>query len=119
MKDNFQISYDSMDQVKVELNLSEDQLAKWNEVNEKYYPRLRELERTDSLESRQRIMRTRRIIQDRDAELKEFIFAAQWEKYQAIQRNQQREKMKLRRQEMMEKRKQRLQEEKKESGGGQ
>ena len=118
MKDSFQISYDSMDQVKVELNLSEDQLAKWNEVNEKYYPRLRELEQADSLESRQRIMRTRRIIQDRDAELKEFIFAAQWEKYQALQRKEQREKMKIRRQEMMKKRKQ-LQEDKKGDDGGQ
>jgi len=36
MGDNFKVSYDSMDQLKVELNLSEEQLARWNEVNETY-----------------------------------------------------------------------------------
>ncbi|MEQ8629198.1 hypothetical protein [Ekhidna sp.] len=118
MNEDFEISYDSMDQVKVELNLSEDQLAKWSEVNEKYYPKLQALEKIDSLENRQRLMRVRRILQDRDAELKEFIFAAQWDKYQTLQRQEQRKRMKLRRQEMMMKRKQRLQEEKKEDDGG-
>jgi len=66
------------------------------------------------------MLRARSILQDRDAELKEFIFAAQWEKYQLLQRKEQRAKMKARRQEMMEKRKQKSGEVKeKEDDGGQ
>ena len=112
---NFEIPYDDIDQVKVALNLSEEQVAKWNEVNGKYYPSLQELEKTDTLDNRAKMAKVRKIFEDRDAELKEFVFAAQWEKYQMQQRKEMREQMKVRRQQMMEERKKRMEEKKKQN----
>ncbi|MEQ9466383.1 MAG: hypothetical protein RLN88_03175 [Ekhidna sp.] len=118
MMEDFEIRYDSMEQVKAELKLSDEQFAKWKEVNDRYYPQLAQIEKLDSLENRQRMMRVRKIQKDRDAELKEFIFAAQWEKYEMMQRTAQRERMKSRRQEMIDKRKQRMEEMKEEEPDG-
>ena len=113
MAEDFKIPYDDMDKVKVDLNLSEEQLTRWNEVNEKYYPSLQALEAVDTLDNRAKMAKARKIIEDRDAELKEFIFAAQWDKYQMQQRKEMREKMKARRQKMMEERKKQMEERKK------
>ncbi|WP_370090459.1 hypothetical protein [Ekhidna sp.] len=117
----FEISYDDMDQVKVSLNLSDEQLQKWNQVNDKYYPNLKELEQQDSLDFRTKSIQLKKIMEDRDAELKEFVFAAQWDKYQNLKMQARREGMKSRREEMMQKRKEMMEKRKqgqKEGDGG-
>ncbi len=118
----FKIPYDDMDKVKVALNLSDEQLEKWNEVNNKYYPTLKELEQQDSLDLRTKSSKMRKVIEDRDTELKEFIFAAQWDKYQSMKMQARREEMKGRREEMMKKRKEMMEKRKqgkdKEGDGG-
>ena len=117
-KRTFEIPYDNMEKVKVDLNLSEEQLTKWNEVNDKYHPQLKELDQLDTLDDRMKMKQVRDIYADRDAELKEFIFAAQWEKYQTAQKQMMRERMKARRTEMMEERKKRMEERKKKQEKG-
>lgn len=113
-----EIAYDDMDQVKVSLNLSDDQLAKWNQVNDKYYPNLKEIEQRDSLDFRAKSNAVRKVMDDRDSELKEFIFAAQWEKYQRLRMQARREGMKSKREEMMQKRKEMIEKRKREQKEG-
>lgn len=116
-----EIPYDDMDQVKVALNLSEEQLIKWNQVNDKYYPSLKEIELQDSLDFRTKSNSVRKVMEDRDAELKEFVFAAQWDKYQGLKMQARRAEMKSRREEMMQKRKEMMEkrkQEQKEGDGG-
>ena len=82
----FKIPTDSMELLTEQLTLTEEQVEKWTKINEKYQPKFEEIAAVDTLDDRSKMVSARKVIREKENELKTFIFVSQWETYQKIKR---------------------------------
>lgn len=79
-KQNFEAQ---LEQLKTELNLSDQQANQWKEVHVKYSPQMKAIRQDTSLAQEEKRAKTKELRKQKDLEIKAFLTAEQYTQFQS------------------------------------